>query len=283
MVSRCARVLRTNFVSMKNFLILIAVLFLTISSSSATDWNVVLEKVDVVNMPGIQSFAAGEIDGKVVIIGGLVGGRHERQPPNAFPVEDKNFEITVLDVETLSVKKATFNNLETPLVEQFAATNHEFGMWGHHMILIGGYGFSPTADDHITYPRLTLIDLRGMAADIEAGEDFSDRIRTLEDDRMANTGGRLAINGDTIMLVGGHASVAGGSTNTASNAYGPRTGAWREGIPVLRWHPMTGDIWNYDVQTSLGSSGSRRVFRSSCRFGRGVDGQRTHRQQHHLQ
>ena len=72
------------------------------------------------------------------------------------------------------------------------------------VMIVGGYGYAPSAQDHITHPRITLVDVQGLVEDIDNDRDISGRFRTLEDERFAVTGGYLGRIGDTLMLVGGH-------------------------------------------------------------------------------
>lgn len=167
-------------------------------------WTVALEPVNVPNMPGVQSFASADVDGKILIIGGRRDGLHRRQPPMTFLPAGDNADIILLDVAAHTVRTASVNTLPSPLNEQMRATNMQFHRYGDHLVIIGGYGYSATEGDHITHPRITVVDVRGLADDITNGRSITGRFRTITDERFAVTGGYLGAVNDTFLLVGGH-------------------------------------------------------------------------------
>lgn len=167
-------------------------------------WTVALEPVNIRNMPGVQSFVSAEVDGKILIIGGRRDGLHRRQPPMTFLPSGDNADIILLDVAAQTVRTAPVSTLSSPLNEQMRSTNMQFHRYGDHLVIVGGYGYSTTAGDHITHPRLTVVDVKGLAEDITNGRPIAGRFRTVADERFAVTGGYLGVVNDTLLLVGGH-------------------------------------------------------------------------------
>jgi hypothetical protein len=79
----------------------------------------------------------------------------------------------------------------------------EFCQVENKLIIAGGYGFSKSADDHITYPHLTIIQVDRLINAIINTQPLMDVIVQIRDERMAVTGGRLVKLGDTLLLAGG--------------------------------------------------------------------------------
>ncbi len=74
---------------------------------------------------------------------------------------------------------------------------------GNSLIVTGGYGYSKTADDHITFPYLTVIKVDELITAILNNKAINNSIVQIRDERMAVTGGRLAKLRDTFLLAGG--------------------------------------------------------------------------------
>jgi hypothetical protein len=115
--------------------------------------QLVLEEVTVPGMPALQSFAWGQHDGQWFIIGGRTDGLHRRQPPFAFLATGNNLSAYVVDPVTQQVWSAPISTLPQSLEEQLQSTNMEFEQRDSTLYCAGGYGYSPTALDHITYPE----------------------------------------------------------------------------------------------------------------------------------
>lgn len=163
-----------------------------------------IKAVDVTGFPGLHSFAYGQLSGKWVLIGGRRDGLHARQPNSSFPSASNNTEIFLISIEDRKLLKVGLDQLETPIREQLQSTNMQFVQEGEYLYVIGGYAFSPTKGDHVTFPYLTVIHLPGLIGAIESGSSIQPYFRQLEDERFAVTGGQLAKLDGVFFLVGGH-------------------------------------------------------------------------------
>ncbi|MBK6839503.1 MAG: hypothetical protein IPG90_15625 [Bacteroidetes bacterium] len=146
---------------MKKFFISILFLlqhFLVIGQSPE-NFQLVIEEDTISGMPGLQSFVHAQVDGKWLLIGGRTDGLHQRQPFASFAVAGNNTNIYVVDPEQKQVWTGSLNGLPTGLVEQLQSTNMEFIQHDDKLYIIGGYGYSATAADHITFPNLTVVDV----------------------------------------------------------------------------------------------------------------------------
>lgn len=179
-------------------------LWSTSEAQSDFNYQIQLTPINVPGFGGIQSFAKAQYQGKWIFIGGRLDGLHARQPFNAFPATANNTVIRVVDTATWQQWTAPLSTLSVGLQEQLQATNINFYQDDDTLILIGGYGFSNTANNHITYPKLTLVNLPALVTDVQAGSLQPSTFYQLDDTRFAVTGGQLGKIGDTYYLVGGH-------------------------------------------------------------------------------
>lgn len=166
-------------------------------------YDVQLTPVAVPNLPGLHSFAFAQHNGKWLIIGGRKDGIHARQPFNAFPGAQNNTNIYVVDVATQQFWSASVNTLATGLKEQLQATNLNFHQEGTTLYIIGGYAFSASANNHITFDKLTTVDVPKTIDAIIAGTSISGYFKQIADPIFQNTGGQLGKIGTEFYLVGG--------------------------------------------------------------------------------
>ena len=176
----------------------------TLFSQSTFDYQIQLNPITIPNFPGIHSYAFAQHEGKWLIVGGRVDGIHARQPFNSFPASSNNTSIFVVDVATSQFWSASVNSLPTSLKEQLQATNFNFYQDGETLFIIGGYAFSATANDHITFNKLTSIDVPNLISAVVNGTAISSYFKQMTDENLAVNGGQLGKIGNTFYLVGGH-------------------------------------------------------------------------------
>lgn len=191
---------------MKKLLGLVLILFLSLKGIAQAEFNfeIQLQPINVPNFPGLHSFAFGQHDNKWILIGGRLDGIHARQPFNAFPANQNNASIFVIDVATAQLWTAPLASLPTGIREQLQSTNMNFYQDSSTLYIIGGYAFSPTANDHITFPRLTSIDVPGLMNAVQQNQPITPYFKQISNSNFANTGGQLGKLGATFYLVGGH-------------------------------------------------------------------------------
>ena len=167
-------------------------------------FRVVLEEVQIEDLPGMHSFAYAQHNGKWVVMGGRLDGIHARQPFASFPASANNTSVFLIDPVGKTFKTISITSLPLGLQEQLQSTNMNFIQSGNHLVLIGGYAFSASRGNHITFPNLTVIDIPGLIAAIEHEEAIDPFFRQIEDEIFAVNGGQLGKLGDTFLMVGGH-------------------------------------------------------------------------------
>lgn len=173
-------------------------------SQSTFDYQVQLNPISIPNFPGIHSYAFAQHEGKWLILGGRVDGIHARQPFNAFPSSNNNTNIYVVDVLASQVWSVSVNVLPTTLQEQLQATNFNFYQDEDTLYIIGGYAFSATANDHITFNKMTSIDVSGLINSVINGTSVLQHFKQMTDTNFAITGGQLGKINNTFYLIGGH-------------------------------------------------------------------------------
>jgi hypothetical protein len=199
-----------RFVGNSNDMIKLNLLIFTIFSSLISlaqpnfDYTLELTPVTIPGMQGLHSYAFGQHEGKWLIIGGRRDGLHARQPFNAFPANQNNTQAYVIDVENQQFWVATLSVLPVSIFEQLQSTNMNFVQSADTLYIIGGYAFSETADDHITFPNLTTVVVSEVVDAIINQNDITQFFQQIEDDHFAVCGGQLGRIGETFYLVGGH-------------------------------------------------------------------------------
>lgn len=190
-----------------------------LAAQSGLGFDIRLEERRIPGMPGLQSFAWGQHAGQWLLVGGRTDGLHRRQPFAAFDTTFVNRSLHLVDPASGQVWSASTASLPTPLREQLRSANFQFIQSDTLLYVIGGYAFAPSADDHVTHARLSVLHLPGLCAAIRAGTPIAPHIRTLEDERLRLTGGQLGLVEGRFLLVGGHKFM--GAYNPMGPDFGP--------------------------------------------------------------
>lgn len=189
---------------MKLFLFALTLIVSLFSNAQSFPYTIKIDSISIPQLGGLQSFAVGQANGKWLVVGGRLDGLHRRQPWATFDSAGHNTQLLVIDPILKKRWVAPLTALSTSLQEQLSSTNMEFIQKGAYLYLMGGYGISKTADDHITYPNLTAIHLPSVIDAIINKSDFSSHILQVKDELFAITGGQLLIVNDAFYLTGGH-------------------------------------------------------------------------------
>ncbi|MCL9769800.1 hypothetical protein NAT47_05165 [Flavobacterium sp. HXWNR69] len=184
--------------------VLLFVFFQSTLAQSTFTYDVVLTPVSVAGLPGLHSYAFAQHEGKWLIIGGRKDGVHARQPFRAFPGDQNNTDLYVVDVAKKQSWSASVHSLPTALKEQLQSTNMNFYQDGDQLFIIGGYAYSNSASDHKTFPHLTSVDVPNLIHAIIKGSPIQSFFKQITNDVFAITGGQLGKIGTTFYLVGGH-------------------------------------------------------------------------------
>ena len=74
---------------------------------------------------------------------------------------------------------------------------------GSTLFVIGGYAFSTSVNDHITFDKLTSVDVPNLINAIIAGNPITSYFKQIANPIFQNTGGQLGKIGNEFYLVGG--------------------------------------------------------------------------------
>ncbi len=184
---------------------ILLLIFISIKSQTTPfNYSIKLKPVTVTSLPGLHSFVVAQSANKWLIIGGRKDGLHARQPFNAFNVANSNNLIYVIDVQTNQFWTAPLTSLSTALQEQLQSSNMNFYQDKDSLYIIGGYGYSNTAANHITYANLTSVSVSGLMNAVINAQPITSYFKQITDQQFAVNGGQLGKIGSTFYLVGGH-------------------------------------------------------------------------------
>lgn len=175
-----------------------------LTSQNHFNYSIELNPVNITNLPGLHSYAYAQHNGLWLVVGGRLDGLHARQPFNAFPSSLNNDHLYVIDVANQEFWSASLNSLPLGLKEQLQSTNMNFIQDNDTLYIIGGYAYSASLDEHITFPNLTSIHVSGLINAIVNNQDITEFFKQIEDNNFAVTGGQLGKIDNYFYLVGGH-------------------------------------------------------------------------------
>lgn len=185
-------------------IITFVLIIVEVQSQSTFNYQLSLNPITIGNLPGLHSYAHAQHNGKWVIIGGRKDGLHARQPFNAFPANQSNTDIYIVNIANKRFTSHTVNDLPIGIKEQLQSTNMNYHQDDDTLYIIGGYGFSQSANDHVTYPNAISINVSGLIDAIESKKPIQSFFKQIKSDVFAVTGGHLEKLNGIYYLVGGH-------------------------------------------------------------------------------
>lgn len=167
-------------------------------------YRIQIDSLQIPELGGIQSYAYAQWENKWLIVGGRLDGLHRRQPWASFDSAGNNTQIIVVDPIARKKWSANVNHFHKDLREQLSSTNMEFKQVDSLLILIGGYGYSPSKGDHITYPNMAVVNVPQTIYSVINGYQEFFTIGQIPCENCAVTGGKLMTIDSTFYLIGGH-------------------------------------------------------------------------------
>lgn len=172
------------------------------SAAAQAHYNVRVDTVMVPGLPGLHSFAIARHEGKWLLLGGRQDGMHPKF--GGFGANQANVHIRVVDPQTAEVWERPLSGLPDTLREQLQSANMVYHQHEETLLFVGGYGRSELAQNHITYPYLTLIDVPALIEAVVSGGPMEEHFQQIRDPFFAVTGGQMQRLADTFYLAGGH-------------------------------------------------------------------------------
>ena len=200
-------------------LAILLIAFTSQGNAQTAPFHIAIEPMNISGLGGLQAYAWGQHNGKWLIIGGRLDGLHRRQPFAAFDVAGHNNQLIVVDPVAQQKWTAPLSSLPIGLQEQLSSTNMEFFQEGNYLYLVGGYGYSNTSADHITYPNLSAVKVPDVINAVINGTSFATNFRQITDTMFAVTGGYLNKINNTFYLTGGQKFI--GRYNPMGPTHGP--------------------------------------------------------------
>ncbi len=142
------RIMKSNTI----LLILFTILLFPQLLLAQPPFSIQLQPVNLSQAPAVQSFAHAEWQGKWLLLGGRTDGLHRRQPFATFAADGNNTRLYVVDITSGQVWQRSLTELPTGLREQLQSSNMEHYQHLDKLYLIGGYAYSASVDDQITFP-----------------------------------------------------------------------------------------------------------------------------------
>ncbi len=133
----------------------------------------------------------------------IIGGRIRNDVPSSNQDDFPNTEIILIDYKKMRASAFTSGGLEGILGEQMAATGFGYYQIENTLYITGGYGYSHSNGQFITFPYLTAVDLPGAIGALLKGESPVDHFYQLCEERLALFDTELDHNGDEFFLING--------------------------------------------------------------------------------
>jgi hypothetical protein len=209
----------------KSIVVSVLLLFIVVpiqlrAQNSSERFRLTVKPVNYPELKGLQSYIYAQWGDEVLILGGRLDGLHRRQPFASFDADFNNRNIWLINLHTKKTISQPINTLSTALQEQLESSNMQCYQKDSLLIVTGGYGYSKTKDEHVTYPYLTIIQIPQLIQAIHQKQNINACFSQIKDERMAITGGRMHLLEDSVFyLVGGHRF--DGSYNPMGPDHGP--------------------------------------------------------------
>jgi hypothetical protein len=191
----------------KNAVCIISVYVLihfSLSSNGQQAYSLSISPSSITSSPALHSGAFAVHSGKWIFLGGRIDGLHIMQSNQAFPANNRNDSIFVVDpVSNLSMA-ADATQLPDPIYEALCSANMQFYQDADHLYMIGGYGKEAIQNNWITFHSLISVDLPCLLMNINSASPISSCFRQVIDSNMAVAGGMLEKIDSTYYLVFGH-------------------------------------------------------------------------------
>lgn len=147
----------------------------------------------------MHGYAVGQYEDYLLVFGGSIRSKVSDNDYQDFP----NLDILLIDFNEKRASAYTNGSFEGSLGEQISATGLSYYQNDGTLYLLGGYGYSETHNQFITFPYITVIDVQQTVLALLNGTDPIASFYQLCDDRMAIFDAEMDFNGDEFFLLNG--------------------------------------------------------------------------------
>lgn len=185
-------------------------------TGGALPYGILIREISLApaQIPTLHSIAAAKWEGQWVMLGGRTSGLHGMTGVNAFDPQFENRAVWVIDPDSRQSwsKSLSETNPASGLtqdeVDSLSSVNSQFHQTNDMLMVVGGYGFKRSANDHKTYDTLSFIDLPGLVNWVKESADSessraADHIRQIRNTYFQVTGGSLErLDGEYQLVMG---------------------------------------------------------------------------------
>lgn len=148
---------------------------------------------------GLQSFVFGVQGDTILLMAGRTNGLHGfNDNPDNFPPRAQNRTIYVVDIKRKKIFSRSLvdagSGLTQDQIDSLSVTSAQFYQKENTLYITGGYGFSDSNQQFITFDTLTAIDIPGLIHWVKHSDHHkkaSDYIRQISDPIFKVTGGEM--------------------------------------------------------------------------------------------
>ncbi len=200
-------------------IVICSIIIFGLNNSESQTYEVEVSPITIEGLGGLHSYAVGTCKGDWLLVGGRLDGLHQREPFASFSADGKNQDLIVVNPKKNQVWRAPLSSLPKAIVEQLSSTNMQYYQHNNKLLCTGGYAYSRSVEDHITFPYLTIIDIPKTIDAIKNNKLNDSTFYQIENEAFRVTGGALDRIGDIYHLVGGHKFM--GAYNPMGPEHGP--------------------------------------------------------------
>ncbi|TXB64430.1 hypothetical protein [Phaeodactylibacter luteus] len=147
----------------------------------------------------MHGYALGQHNDYILVFGGSIRSRLSEKGYEDFP----NLDILLIDLKRRRASAFTNGNYDGSLGEQMSATGLSYQQQGGKLYLLGGYGYSESHGQYLTFPYITVVDLPATIDALLQGEAPIATFQQICDERMAIFDAEMDFNGQEFFLVNG--------------------------------------------------------------------------------
>lgn len=184
--------------------------FTLVHSAANIPFELAIEQVNagIAELPTLHSYVLGHSGTAWLFLGGRTNGLHGMTGQGAFPTASANSDLWVVDLAAGRSWRRPLSETGLPdaTADFLSATNHNFVQEGSLLYVAGGYGWSRSIADYVTFSHLARIDVPALIRWVknEPGSPApSQSIQTVQYPLFQVTGGALEKPGAHFLLVFG--------------------------------------------------------------------------------
>lgn len=147
----------------------------------------------------MYGYAVGKQGDYLLIFGGSIRSDVPEKYAHDFP----NLDILMIDLKLNRAAAYTSGNLDDMLRDQMSSTGMAYYQDGNTLYMLGGYGFSESNGQFMTFPYMTAIDLQATVQALLTGKNPVANFYQICDERMAIFDATMDYNGEEFFLING--------------------------------------------------------------------------------